>query len=1187
MYLRSLELCGFKSFPDSTKLTFTKGISAVVGPNGSGKSNIADAMRWVLGEKSSRSLRGETMEDVIFSGTPYRKRASYAQVTLTIDNSDGALKTDAQTVSVSRKLFRNGDSEYQINGSQVRLKDINELFMDTGLGKDGYSIIGQGRIGEIVSNKAADRRQIFDEAAGITKFRVKKEETERELLKAEDNISRLNDILGELSARIEPLKKQCEKAKKFRELDSEKSGLEIALWSQRLGELLDAQNTSEQRLRVLEEQYADADKKIDELEERISEGFARAAMQQQRAEDIRKQIHDIELENSRSQADIAVMLNDIEHFKQRIIKLKEDAELAKDGGKRLSEMLSEQRKELEKLEERKRLIQTQTGECEQSVEAAEKQVREAENNAAEISERINELKMECTHAEFALENAKNTAAAARERVQLLEAQRSEQERSRDEQLKKAADIQKQLEQLEKQRGESQNKAAGLERLLDSRNQKAQRLNENYTQLDLKLRETRQRLGILNDLDNAMEGFAFSVKYIITAGAKGRLSGICGTVAQIISTKPQYSAAIETALGGALQNIAVTDENAAKRAIRLLKEENKGRATFLPLTSVKGKELEAPPKDEDGYIALASELAVCQPQYSALIKRLLGRTVVAEDIDSASAIAKKYRYAFRIVTLDGQIISADGSYTGGSLSKSTGLLSRKNEIRELEAAEKKLQAQTSELKAEQTKLAAEQRQLAAQLDGEREKLSQTDEAALRGSVELEKARELAAQLDGGEERIRESINELYTQTEQAQQTADKAAQSISDITARLAQAAEQLDMHKQEVTRCEQRRDERLTELSEFKIAQAEAAKDIDSCLADISRTEAEISSGENGESRIAAEIEECEKNIVSRNEQITAAEQSVSLTAERTAELEEQIKAAQAAQLSANEQAEGLRTQQRTEADHREKLSAESGRLSERIDGIKTEFDRLAAKLFDEYGLTRSEAGQRGGVEDTAAARRRLEELKGQIKSLGSVNLGAIEEYAEVSERYAFLNRQLEDVNTSRVGLQRLIDELTENMKCIFIESFEKISAKFSEIFTELFGGGKGTLSLSDPQDILGSGIEISIAPPGKVVKNIMSLSGGEKAFAAVCIYFAILTVRPSPFCLLDEIEAALDDVNVARFAAYLHKFTDKTQFIAITHRRGTMEEADVLYGVTMQESGVSKLIKMELNDEVPAEINS
>lgn len=706
MYLKSLELHGFKSFPDKVKLEFNKGISAVVGPNGSGKSNIGDAMRWVMGEQSSKTLRGGRMEDVIFNGSKSRPKAGFAQVTLTIDNEDRALEADTDIVSVSRKLYRNGDSEYMINGAPSRLKDIVELFMDTGLGRDGYSIIGQGKIADIVSSKSTERREIFEEAAGISKFRYKKEEAERKLAAAEDNISRLNDIMTELEDRIGPLERQCEKAKKFRVLDDEKRRLEISVWVRRLDELSDSAKGYDQKLESLNVQYSSITRELENLEDSIEEAFAMSAGKSAEVDELRDRIHQTELENSQVGAKIAVLENDIEHLNESIRQVEEQIEQSRSSEYFLETELEKREKDLKETAVRKEKLDAEIRITEEKLSGLQSRSEEFDRDLSDSNSGLNLLYLKKSELSFKLENAKNNFSETQEGVNAAAAEISEAESRAKFTASELENLKKSKNKTTDLKSENENKLAGFFKLFESRTEKLRAAEEKFLQNDIALKGIVQKLGLLRDLENSMEGFAYSVKHVLQASKQGRISGVCGSVAQLVSVKPEYSVALETALGGALQNIIVENEDAAKRGIRLLKESKAGRATFLPLTSVKGQRLADPPESEEGFVALACDLAEFDQRFAGVINSLLGRVCVAENIDLATVIAKKYGYRFRIVTLDGQIINSGGSFTGGSVSKNTGILTRKNEIDVLEKQREKAQSENDRLKQEKERLSQE-------------------------------------------------------------------------------------------------------------------------------------------------------------------------------------------------------------------------------------------------------------------------------------------------------------------------------------------------------------------------------------------------------------------------------------------------------------------------------------------------
>lgn len=1180
MYLKSLELHGFKSFPDKIKLEFNKGISAVVGPNGSGKSNIGDAMRWVMGEQSSKTLRGGKMEDVIFDGSKSRPRAGFAQVTLTIDNEDRALNIESDLVSVSRKLYRNGDSEYLINGANVRLKDITELFMDTGLGRDGYSIIGQGKIADIVSSKSTERREIFEEAAGISKFRYKKEEAQRKLVSAEDNISRLNDILAELEDRIGPLEKQCEKAKKFRVLDDEKRSLEISVWVHKLDEFSQSINGYEQKLESLNIQYTALSDELESLENSIEDAFAMSAEKSVLIDELRDKIHSVELENSQADAKIAVLENDIVHLEEAISQLKEQIEQSRNSKYFLETELEKRNEDLDGYAQSKQKLADDIASTEKRFSELQSKSEEFDKAMSRSNNSITGLYLKKSELSYRLEAAKNNQCEAQESLEAAWEEKQDIEsksRFTESELK---NLRSSKEKASEKKTEQNNRLQGFSKLLESKSSKLANAEKQFAETDMKLRETTQKLALLNDLENSMEGFAFSVKHIMNASKQGRISGICGSVAQLISVEPKYSVAIETALGGALQNIVVENEDTAKRSIRLLKESKAGRATFLPLTSVKGQRYNNCPDGEEGYVAMGSDLVKYDKRYSGVIEFLLGRICIAEDIDLAAEIAKKYGYKFRIVTLDGQVINAGGSFTGGSVSKNTGILTRKNEIEKLEASKNKLESESAVLKASKEKLSQENAKLSADIEGVKEQLDILSKEELRLELEIKRVSEYSGQYEERLAAIDSDIQVLKEKLVSAQCEIDSSNDLLARTDKEIIEKEAELEQSQNTLNSMRSDREKLSEQLSSLKMKSIELSKDEEACRLSIEQLKASIAGSDDDSGKLEEKIALNGQTIEDKKAEIERIKTVTAGYSDFISGIQADISKAQQEHSEFDIKANKLRAEQKIKMDEKETLSNEVNRVSERKLSCTGDFDKLVAQLWDEYELTRTEAEQQSQkLDDIFEANKRLTELRNKIKNLGHVNLGAIEEYAEVSERYEFMKNQLNDVNTSKQELEELIDTLTEKMKDMFIESFDKINSNFKEIFAELFGGGKGELSLTDPENVLECGIDIKVEPPGKVIKNLSLLSGGEQSFVAICIYFSILKIRPSPFCLLDEIEAALDDINVTKYAQYLHRFTDTTQFITITHRRGTMEEADVLYGVTMQEDGISKLLKMNLED--------
>ena len=1181
MYLKSLELHGFKSFPDKVTLEFGQGMTAVVGPNGSGKSNIGDAVRWVLGEQSSRMLRGGKMEDVIFGGTELRKPVSFASVTLNIIDDDHTLKTDSENVSVTRKLYRNGQSDYLINGQDVRLKDILELFMDTGLGRDGYSIIGQGRVADIVGSKSNERREIFEEAAGISKFRYKKAESERKLASAEENILRLKDIISELEGRVEPLRVQSEKAKKYLVLAETRKALEISVWARKLSELSENLGELEDRLLIAGGEYEHLENEIASMEDELNELTLKRQQCSAAAEEHREKILSLEKQNAEASADIAVYKNNIMHYNDSVAEIELKKRELSLAGEQLEKTIAEKKALISEIELKKSSVAENIANIEKELSRLNTEADEFSKEISGSSDELNKLYIHKSELKFAIANSSLTKSDAEKTVSDATATLDEVNALLTDAEKESKDITSGILDIENSISEHSNRLGGLSMLYSKKSDQLKKMNSEYTDADIEIRNLTQRRQMLIDLENSMEGFAGSVRQIVKAGKSGQLRGVKGTVAQIISVSSKYSVAIETALGGALQNIVVDNEETAKRGIRLLKETGGGRATFLPLTSVKGNRLNEPNLDmQDGFIDLACDLVDYNEEYRGIINSLLGRIVVAENIDLATNIAKKYGYKFRIITLDGQVINAGGSFTGGSVSRSAGVLSRKNEISELESKLDKLTADNASLKSRLSTLSAEVEKLGYDVEGEKETIAQMENDKVRFDAEH---RRLRAAIDQYEERIEEieramlvakkriAEAELTAKTSEAELI--KCDKDISILEAAVSEARSKGDESKF-------RREELSEQLSEKRLVLVELEKDIEAACDHIATLEGSVLDSKSDALKYDERIAELNALIDIENTNITERENKVIEAKAAVARLNDMIKDELKRGMDYEQESANVRISQRAKSDRKETVSADVSRLTERRDNLVKDHDSIINQLWESYNLTAAEACEEAEpIEDMQDATRRLNEIKNKIRALGSVNTDAIDEYKEVSERYEFMSAQLGDVLNSKAELEKLIASLTKNMKEIFSESFVKINDNFKKIFVELFGGGKAELKLTDPENVLESGIEINVAPPGKVIKNLSLLSGGEQAFVAIAIYFAILKLRPSPFCILDEIEAALDDVNVTRYAQYLRNFTDTTQFICITHRRGTMEESDVLYGVTMQEKGVSKLLRMDVRE--------
>lgn len=1182
MLMKSLELQGFKTFPDKTTLQFEEGITAVVGPNGSGKSNISDAMRWVLGEQSVKTLRCSKMEDVIFSGTPARKPVGYAEVTLTLDNTGRELNFDGDTVAITRRYYRSGESEYLINKAAVRLRDIHELFMDTGLGRDGYSIIGQGKIDSIVAARSEDRREIFEEAAGISRFRYRKEEAERRLDKAEENLLRLRDIVSELEGRIAPLREQSEKAQRFLELSEEKKALEIGLWLETLNRSGRTLREQEDKIALARSQQDTISQELDTLAARIEENYTAINTCSAQMDELRNQAAADEESAARLEGEISVLENDIRHARQNVERIREEMERAVSSQKNLDWEIAARQTEIQVKEKeaaaREEEFQQTTeslSDLRRSADEAARQVDGLSVKLAEKNSALSEARVRATGAESILKEI----TARQESVEQTLAARKEQEQKAQEEIKETAEL---LSAVDARVETIRNSVRGYEMRVDSRRKKAEEQKKENDRLHLDIQEQLRRAKVLEDLERNLEGFAQSVKTVMRESGRGNLSGIHGPLSRLFRVPQQYAIAIETAMGAAMQNIVVGTEQDAKAAIRLLKQRDAGRATFLPLSTIHGNLLQEPSlEDCPGFVGVAASLCSCEEEYEGVLNSVLGRIAIAEDLDSAVAIARRFRYRFRIVTLDGQVVNTGGSLTGGSLARNSGLLSRASEIvriREKAAAmEQKAETAAAHLKELLSEAAAAE----AELSTAKGELSSAQEERFR--VETEKKRMETEILT-----VRHHIRELEQEQTGASarlealqaglEEARKQEQQLSGEIQALQEEIQSSTGNREDLAR---RSEEITARLQEIRMAALSAQKDreaLEATVKDLKRRKEDFAgrmeelqnqaaASENSIGEYQSQIEERRGKVESLRESAKSAREKAELAGVRRTELEKR--------------SGELRAGEREHTTQRENITRELARLEERRDSLQKEYDTIISRLWEEYELTRREAEQMGiQISDTGEALKRLNEIKLKIRALGSVNLAAIEEYKEVSERYNFLMAQIQDVEHSKEELIRLIHDLTHHMQELFTTRFQEISGHFTGIFQELFGGGTASLTLTDPNDVLHSGIEIAVQPPGKIVTHIESLSGGEMALVAISIYFAIMKVSPPPFCVLDEIEAALDDVNVTRFANYLRRMNRNTQFIAITHRRGTMEEADVLYGVTMQDQGISKLLELRNTED-------
>ena len=1178
MILKALEMQGFKSFPDKTVLEFNKGITAVVGPNGSGKSNISDAVRWVLGEQSTKNLRGSKMEDVVFSGTDIRKAKGYAEVTLRLDNCDKSLQKDSDEVSVTRRYYRSGDSEYLINGESARLRDINELFMDTGLGRDGYSMVGQGKIAEMISSKTGERRDMLEEAAGISRFRYSRNDANKRLNQAEENLVRLRDILSELEGRVGPLKVQSEKAQKFIVFAEEKKNLEIGLWLNTIDKTNDKLREQEHKIEIAENSHADAAKELDIIGDKINQAQNGTREINVKIEEIRNESAHFEEQAAAFESQIKICENSILHNNETIERIERDKSSEQDTEQHIDDQIKEAQELIRASSAEIETAQKEMNSLSQKEESFKLSNVEFSERAAALSAEVTTLSVRLADCRVTSETANSSIEEIKSRITAIDESMGSRKDVIDKLTAAKNSAQESLDKTLEEITSINNSLDGYTMRFESRGKKAEALKLTLEEKQRELHKSQDRIRILEDLEKNMEGYMGAVKAVMRESSRGALRGIHGPLSQLITVKDKYSVAVETALGAAVQNIVTENETDAKRAINFLKESRAGRATFLPITAIRGRTLDERGLDDMfGYVNTASELVSCDSKYSEIIKNLLGRTAVADDMDAAIAIAKKYGYKFRIVTLDGQLINAGGSMTGGSRTQNFGILSRGNEIDKLKKSLETNQNELNSLQSDYKLLSEDLAAAKADLEGAEGDLLRANEEKIRKEGDLKLASEQLNSISGGVHELIEEKETLNGRIQKINDNAKEARGLIDTITKDLSEKETELISITGNKDTLQKDREELSHKAAELRLRIVSLEKDVEANRDLVVRLTSRKSSHSDRMTGLNTEISE----IKAKNEQLTQnindlkanADELRNTHGDTRAKIDELIKKRDEFEKQQND----LRLHERAKSDEREKLSGEIARLEERKIAMRKEFDDLTAKLYDEYQLTRREAAALEIIiEDYAAAGKRLSELKNQIRALGSVNVSAIDEYKEVSERYEFLSEQIADVEKSRLELTKLIDELTAKMAEQFREQFNKINTYFGQTFSELFGGGKAELKLENEIDILESEIEIKVQPPGKNVKNIDLLSGGEKGLSAIALLFAILKVTPAPFCIFDEVEAALDDVNVTRYAQYVRRMTKNTQFILITHRRGTMDEADMLYGVTMQEEGVSKLLELK-----------
>ena len=1172
-------------------MNFDTGMTVVIGPNGSGKSNIADAIRWVLGELSSKNIRGTKMEDVIFGGTDTRRPMGYAEVSLTFDNTEGeiALPIGYDEVTVTRKYYRSGDSEYMINGQNVRLRDITELFMNTGLGKSGYSVIGQGRIAEIISKKSEDRRGIFEEAAGIAKYRQRKSEAERKLEKVDDNLSRVTDILTELSARVGPLEKDAEKAKKFLEIYKEKKTVDVSLWlfeidsvKSRAAKLTERFEITRHELEIAEDSLKQLDSRADLLLERMHEN-------KEKSEDAHRESARLSGEKYEAIARIGLFERDVAHYNDEETRIRGEIEKRTKDGAALALSLEELGREQKKIEA--------------SFAQIEKDIADKQTEIEDVRKEIASLARERDDADASVESAKTSLQELRLKLSGLEGSKEGEAKRKEELEERLLSLREKIEAEGKELLAAEKTLADYNAQLTLQREKilsfeerqkenaaeSARLTDSQTVLRVKADTVAGRIENLRRMEEHFEGYSNAVRTVMNRASSGDLQGVCGPVSKLLKVDGRCALAFEVALGGALQHIVTEDDDAAKRAIEELKRTGAGRTTFYPLSTIRPTDLDVDMRKLSamrGFIGRADQIAQFDLKYEKVMRFLLGRTVICETLDDCSAISRAFSYKFRTVSLDGQIVNAGGSFTGGAAAKSAGILTRSSEIARLEKEKEEI---SRELGAVEDRLSA-LRKDAADLENGLGLEKQTEEIlrVMYASADTDcKVRKAGADTDlSQEEALKTALETLGAQM--ANFNKNKAA--IEDEIAAAVTAAAERQIYADKLTVRAQALEEERTRLIDEKNAllyskssaekdQAINARSVLETTAAIASAKNDLAELQNGLSALSEKRARCKRDKADEEVRKEKLEAALKALEETDAELKKENE-------EFEKESAGIRALQKEKAAHREILLRDYTKLDAQMEAIKSEQDRFAQKLWEEYELSYAQAKELQTEEVTEDTRSsfvtRQNKLKARIRELGNVNVGAIDEYAEVKERYDTLSKQYEDLTTSRTELNTVISSLEKEMREKFSEVFSAINDNFRVVFRELFGGGTAELSLTDPENILESGIEIAVAPPGKIIKSLSLLSGGEQVFVAIAIFFAILRVNPAPFCLLDEIEAALDEVNVARFASYARAYSEKTQFIIITHRRGTMEAADTMYGVTMGERGISKVLPLRF-DEIKA----
>ena len=1180
MYLKRLELQGFKSFADKTVLELMPGITTVIGPNGSGKSNISDAIRWVLGEQSMKSLRGTKSLDIIFAGTQNRKSLGFAEASLVFDNSDGALPIEYTEVTVTRKIYRSGETGYFINKVPCRLKDVLELFMDTGIGKDGYSIIGQGKIDEILSNKSEDRRHIFEEAAGIVKYRTRKEESEKKLEHTKLNLLRINDILTEIEGNLEPLQMQSDKAKKYLNLREELKSIEIGLFVYNIEKYKKDLEELVQSIEVMQNQANEEDEKLEHIKALKEE--LKTSIDQ-----ITEEIENMSNIGFESQKQIEQLNSDINVAKTKIANNNENSQ-------RYSKEIEEQNNHIKELKEEIEQKEAKKDNLKQNKEKFEKELNEKQAELDKLTEKLSSKELEIegykqtveqnTDKKYELQSEINAQNINYQNYEKRQAQIKQEMQSTISELDSTRlnkeDIAKQFNEIENKKNKAQKSLDDVAKQREEANQKIKSFESNINILSSDMRVKESKLKFLIETEKEKEGYIKSVKSLLKdcENIKDLGKGMHGVLANIIEVPDELETAIEMCLGASLQNIVTETEEDAKKLVEHLRKNNLGRASFLPISSVKGRKLDKIKGNENGIVGIASDLVKYNKKYEQIILNLLGRTVIVDNMNTAIKVAKQNGYTFRIVTTEGDLINPSGAITGGSVAKKTvNILGRGKEI-------EKLEKEINNLKQQIEKLQNDKQNYEESIEGILELSANLEKELQEIDITYATERQKVISIDENIEKLQKRLNRLKEEQTNLEKQKEEAVSTKGNLQVEINKISEQ----NQELSKI----------INEFAELNKDDQKYIDDLNFDITNLKISVSSFDESEAsiqeiqeRINQELENANQSIKNKEiqiEQIKKDNEELQKSIEGTLQKIEEVKTNVQNSSSKIEELKQERTSKNEKLSKQENEITDKFKIIEDLKGqlvkldvkktkIEEDINSIYNKMWEEYELTPNNVGEYQKPENVQLTQRRVNSLRTEIKELGSVNIDSIQEYKNLKDRYDFMSEQRLDLENTMSKLRNVISEMTQIMKEQFRDKFKVINKNFGEVFAELFGGGKAELKLEDEENILECGIDITVQPPGKKLQNMMLLSGGEKAFTAIALLFAILKINPAPFCVLDEIEAALDDVNVFRYAEYLKKFTEHTQFLVITHRKGTMEVADSVYGVTMEESGISKLLSMKL----------